>query len=294
MGIKKQTIYQDSLALLQSHWAGLPDKPDETPETTLDALWRCAASSEPGGELGVEEEARLTALVEKRLEGEPLAYLTGKQFFMGIEFLSSPEAMIPRKETEILGMAALAIARELAQEKGDIKVMDLCSGSGNIALTLAYYEPHCTVVGADISPEAVQLARRNAEHLNLAGRSRFYAGDLFAPFEQDEFLGQMDLVTCNPPYISAAQVEKMPGEIANHEPRLAFDGGPFGVQVLARFMRESHRFLRPGGWICFEMGLGQGKAILNMLNKTDRFERIEALVDDASEVRAFKARSKQF
>jgi release factor glutamine methyltransferase len=288
MNNKKQ--YLDLLTRLQSHWAGLPDKPEETPETTLDALWRCAAVSKPGGVLGVEEEARLNALVDQRLRGEPLAYLIGKQYFMGIEFLSDPGAMIPRKETEILGRAALGLAKQLAQQAGVIKIIDLCTGSGNIALTLAYNEPGAKVWGADLSEDAVRLAQRNALHLGLADRARFYPGDLFAPFEQDEFLGQMDLVTCNPPYISSAQVVKMPEEIIHHEPHLAFDGGPFGVRILTRVIRESPRFLKTGGWVCFEVGLGQGKAMLNLINKSGLYTNVAVMNDEAGEIRTLQAR----
>jgi release factor glutamine methyltransferase len=285
-----EILYQRLLDRIQQHWAGLPDKPEETPETTLVALWRCVAGLDPGGKLDAEGDARLTALVERRIGGEPLAYLTGSQLFMGIDFLSSPEAMIPRKETEILGKAALKLTEQLAQELEAVKIIDLCTGSGNIALTLAHYEPLCVVFGADLSEDAVQLATRNALRLGLAARAHFFSGDLFAPFEQPEFLGQMDLVTCNPPYISSAQVEKLPGEILHHEPYLAFDGGPFGIRILTRVIREAPRFLKPGGWVCFEVGLGQGKALLNMINKSGLYSNVEASNDEAGEIRVLQAR----
>ena len=285
-------LYQDLINLLQNGWAGLPDKPLETPQTTLEALWRCSNGQEyrSDGEISSEEARKLRELVDQRLNGSPLAYLTGRQSFMGIDFLSSPEAMIPRKETEILGRASVELARQLAEDNKSIRIIDLCTGSGNIALTLAYYVLDSQVDGADLSEEAVMLARRNAQHLGLADRSRFFQGDLFAPFENDEFLGKMDLVTCNPPYISSAHVEKLPGEIIQHEPRLAFDGGPFGIRILTRLVRESPRFLKPEGWLCFEVGLGQGNAMLNMVNKANLFIDIEPFRDNYGEIRVLQAR----
>lgn len=290
--MRSSDLYQELLNLFLNGWAGLPDKPLETPETTLEALWSFSNGQEykADGEIGSEEAQKLRVLVEQRLNGAPLAYLTGRQSFMGIEFLSSPEAMIPRKETEILALASVDLARQLAVGGKPIRIIDLCTGSGNIALTLAHYIPDCQVFGADLSYEAVDLARRNAMHLGLADRSRFFQGDLFAPFENEEFLGKMDLVTCNPPYISSAHVEKLPEEIIQHEPRLAFDGGPFGIRILTQLLRESPRFLKPDGWLCFEVGLGQGNAMLNMLNKANRFLDIEPFRDNSGEIRVLQAR----
>ena len=162
----------------------------------MEELWHCADGPEDklSGEINLEMELRLRRLVERRLSGTPLAYLVGHQTFMGIDFLSSPDVMIPRKETEILAQAAMVLARQLITDSKPIKIMDLCTGSGNIALTLAYKLPECEVVGADLSEDAVLLARRNAHHLGLADQARFYQGDLFAPFENGLFLGQMDLI----------------------------------------------------------------------------------------------------
>ena len=283
-------LFYELLAQLQAGWNGLPDKPEETPQTTLDLLWGYAGAPQSGqpGKISSEMEQRLRELVEKRLSGAPLAYLTGRQMFMGIEFLSSPEAMIPRKETEILTRTAVDLAHMLSTDTDLVRVMDLCTGSGNIPLTVATMEPKCMVIGADLSEEAVQLAQRNAQHLGLADRARFYQGDLFAPFENGEFLGQMTMITCNPPYISSSQVKKLPEEILQYEPQLAFDGGPFGIKILTRLVREAPRFLKPGGWLCFEVGLGQGKAMKNLVDKNDQYHQTKAVVDEAGELRAIK------
>src|SRR5207253_2596570 len=108
--------------------------------------------------------------------------------------------------------------------------------------------PSAKVFASDLSEAAVELARRNAHHLHLARQVEFRVGDLLQPFNGAARVGPADLLTCNPPYISSAGVERMPAEIAAHEPRLAFDGGPLGIGILMRLVREAPSFLRAGGW----------------------------------------------
>jgi len=263
------------LARLRDSWIHLPDKPEETAEYTMAALTAFASS-----------EAQLHQLVEKRVSGVPLSHLTGRQKFMEIDMLAGPEALIPRKETEILARGALQILGDLVHDRGDAQVIDVCCGSGNVALALATYEPRAHVLGSDLSPEAVSLATRNAAYLGLQERCQFTAGDLFAPFH-----ARADLVTCNPPYISSGKLEKMPPEIANFEPKLAFDGGPFGINILARLIREAPRYLKPNSWLAFEVGLGQGRAMTKMLARSPDYFAVETLGDASGEIRAVLART---
>lgn len=275
----------------------LPDKPEETPDATLRALWHLASgaalSAQAAGEvplprLDAAGETRLTALIARRASGEPLAHLTGRQRFLGLEMLAGPEALIPRRETELLGRAAIdALNRS---EASTPVVVDVCTGSGNLALAAAHYVARAQVFAADLSPDAVALARRNAEHLGLAGRVSLRAGDLLDPFDQPAFHGKVDLLMCNPPYISSRKVDAMPEEIIGYEPRLAFDGGPLGVAILQRLVREAPRFLRPGGILAFEVGLGQGQAVRKRLESGKAFTRIDALSDEGGQIRAILAR----
>lgn len=296
--METSTIYNELLATLSASWQGLPDKPEEDPRRTLHALWLLAAgrplpvqrSDEVElPELGEEDQAYLRQLVDRRLAGVPLAYLTGWQSFLGLELRIDERAMIPRKETELLASSALPLLHGLAAERGRPKVLDLCCGSGNLALAMAFYEPGCVVWGSDIDPAAVELARANAGRLGLAGRVEFFCGDLFKPFEGEENYGQIDLVLCNPPYISSARAAKMPEEIAAHEPRLAFDGGIFGVNVLTCLAREAPRFLRPASWLCFEVGLGQGEAMMNLLAKVKEYGCVTPIEDANGSVRVLMA-----
>ena len=294
----QQALFEELLAKIAARWAGLPDKPDENPENNLRALW-LATLGKPlsvkqlgSGDLPALDQAaesRLRELVDHRVSDVPLAHLTGRQSFMGVEMLAGPEAMIPRQETEILGDAALAILKKLVEQRGSTQVLDLCTGSGNLALVLAFHVPGCQIVGVDLSPEAVELAKRNAEHLGLTDRVQFREGDLFGPLESADFWGQADLVVCNPPYISSAQVEALPHEISGFEPRLAFDGGPFGVKILTRLIREAPRFLKPASWLCFEVGLGQGRMMASMLDKSPHYGPVQTLCDDGGNLRALAA-----
>jgi release factor glutamine methyltransferase len=277
----------------------LPDKPEETAQTTLRVLWLLAAGdavsveqSEARGALPALDAAaqsRLDALIEQRLTGVPLAHLSGRQRFMGLEMLAGPDALIPRRETELLGSAALERLKAIVAAQGAARVIDVCTGSGNLALTFAAYVPQSTVSASDLSPEAVALARRNAAHLGLAERVDWRVGDLLAPFDEPAVLGSVDLLVCNPPYISSQRVDTMPGEIIGHEPRLAFDGGALGVRILQRLIREAPRFLKPGGWLAFEVGAGQGPAVIKRLQSGGQFGEAQGVRDAHGEIRAVLA-----
>jgi release factor glutamine methyltransferase len=295
-----QLEFAGYLAMLDSSWTQLVCKPDETPAATLRALWLTAAGepcsveralARPLPALCAVARESLGRLIERRLAGVPLAHLTARQSFMGVELLALPSGMIPRRETELLGAAALEVVRRAVAERGRALVVDLCTGSGNLALALAHHEPGCRVVGSDLSTEAVELARRNAEHTGLAERVRFVEGDLYGPFDTPEFRGAVDVIVCNPPYIPSWRVAGMPSEIVEHEPRLAFDGGAFGLSVLLRLVAEAPRILKPASWLCFEVGAGQGEPLAARLERRAAYQTVERILDRASRVRAFVART---
>jgi release factor glutamine methyltransferase len=270
-------LYSRSLERISQALTFLPDKPEETPQSTLRALWFTASGSPRSAEgamagelpaLDPAAEVRLETLLARRLEGVPLAHLTERQQFVGMEMLAGPGALVPRRETELLARAAIELVRGVVAKSGVAKVIDVCTGSGNVALAVAHHVPEARVFGADLSEEAVALAKLNASHLKLSQRAEFRAGDLLAPFDTPDFHGTIDVLSCNPPYISSAKVEQMHGEISKYEPRLAFDGGAFGVNILMRLLQDAPRFIKPGGWLCFEVGLGQGPAMVKRLEKS--------------------------
>ena len=272
-----------------------PDLPEETPEATLRALWH-AAAGQPLSVAAASEAAlpmldaagiqRLQQLAERRLAGTPLAHLTGRQRFLGMEMLATPGALVPRQETELLAREAIAIAATLPPGS---RVVDACTGCGNVALAVARHGPaHLSVFGADLSDEAVALARDNARHLGLTDRVVFECGDLLAPFADDAFLGQVALLTCNPPYISSGRLVEL-GH-AGREPQLAFDGGPLGVAILVRLLQDAPRLLANGGWLAFEVGLGQGAAFARRLQSSPDWDTVRTACDASGAVRVLLAR----
>ena len=275
----------------------LPDKPEETPESTLRALWMKAAGSPMSAErsltvelpkLDTAQKKVLEVMIRRRLEGVPLGHLTGRQMFMGLELTVSPDALLPRRETEILGHAALTIAAELNGVRGTPLIVDTCCGSGNVALAVADQVSEVRVVGVDLSSEAVALAELNARNLGLSNRVEFRVGDLLKPVE--DLVGKVDLITCNPPYISTASVATMDTEIAGHEPPMAFDGGPFGVKILRRLLKEAPAVLRPRGFLAFEVGLGQGEPMSERMRRLGVFDSIDVFNDASGAIRAIGAR----
>lgn len=291
--------YQTRLNRICEFWQALPDKPDETPEVVLRSLWLAAVGVPvsctrafvfPLPEITPEQCRCLDGLIEQRRQGTPLAHLTGRQHFMGLELLAGPGALIPRKETEILATAAMeGIRRRLATRETCV-VVDICTGSGNLALAFAArIVGDVRVYGADISEEAINLARSNAKRLQLDDRVEFRCGDLFAPFDCEEFVGKVDVISCNPPYVSTGQMARMPREISHFEPDVAFNGGPFGVSILFRVISESSRYLQPGGWLFLELGAGQAPAIVRLLKARPEIAQVLTYPDPAGEIRAVAA-----
>jgi release factor glutamine methyltransferase len=289
-----------------NHWHGalvqgllaLPDKPEETPASAMRALWLRAAdlklSVEAAGErvlpaLSETQQLALGEWVARRLAGMPLAHITERQRFMGLELLAGPQALIPRRETELLGAAAADLLQSAARARGQALAIDVCTGSGNLAFGMASRVAAARVLATDLSEEAVALARLNAAHLGLRSRVELRQGDLLAPFDEPEFIGRVDVLVCNPPYISSGKLATMPGEIADFEPQLAFDGGPFGIRILQRLIREAPRFVRPGGWLAFEVGRGQGPAVMKRLTPEAGFGELRAITDPQQQVRAVLA-----
>lgn len=293
--MRNSDTYRQQLAVLIQGFSRLPDKPEETAESTLDALWNLAAGNclvveralqSQLPELTISQLEHLAELVQKRFSGIPLGHLTGKQRFMGLDLDVSADALIPRKETELLGYGALGLIQEMAAEKDPVLVVDICTGAGNLSLAFAHHEPKVRVFGSDLSPEAAALAQRNAQALNLGNRVEFCSGDLLEPFRTEDFLGKIDVLTCNPPYISSGKLVTMPHEIIGHEPDMAFNGGPFGISILSRLVKETPAFVRKGGWLAFEVGAGQGPGLERMLQKNPSYGEIQTIADVEERIRA--------
>ncbi len=293
-------LSRELLTVLDRDIDFLPDKPEETAETTLTALWLTAAGepSSAAGAVGQQlpaldrrQQDELRAMVRRRVAGTPLAHITGRQQFMGIELLTTAQALIPRRETEILGRAAVRQLEKIEQRAEYPMVMDVCTGAGNLAVAMALHCPACRVFAADLSDDAVALAKRNIAFHGIESQCKVFIGDLFAAFDDQDVMGKMDLITCNPPYISTARVGEMDHEIHGHEPSLAFDGGAFGIKILHRLIKEAPLYLKESGRLAFEVGLGQGEAMMKRMTKKYSYTEVSPLVDENGEIRGIIARN---
>jgi release factor glutamine methyltransferase len=208
------------------------------------------------------------------------AYRLGRQAFMGLDLLAAPGALVPREETELLGRTAVEALRGC--EAAEPRVIDVCCGSGNLACAVAAAFPAARVWASDLTDGCVALARRNAEHLHFQDRLTVVQGDLFAPLALTvpPLEGTVDLVVCNPPYISTGRLEKDRAELLEHEPREAFDGGPYGLSIHQRVIKDALAFLRPGGTLLFEIGAGQERQITILFDRARAYEGV-TLVSDA-------------
>jgi release factor glutamine methyltransferase len=224
----------------------------------------------------------------------PAAYQCGRETFLGVELLVAPGVLVPRTETELLGRTSLrrleaALAGRPPGEP--VRLIDMCCGSGNLACAIAAAVPSALVWASDLTEPCAELARRNARHLRLQDRIRVFQGDLFAPLAAEGLEGAADVIVCNPPYISTARLAGRAD--LQHEPREAFDGGPYGVAVHMRVAREAPHFLRPGGWLLFEVGHGQDRQVKAVLERAGAYEDVELVCDEAADVRVLGARKRK-
>lgn len=259
---------------------------------------RAKLLSELRQEVGQEEHAALAVMVRRRLEGEPLAYITGHREFMSLEFLVNPAVLVPRPETEVLVETALELLARSNLPRPT--VVDVGTGCGNIALSLAHYFPRARVVAVDLSPAALAVARANAQRLNLARRVAFFRGDLLAPLlgRESRRRGSMgvrcvrerrecspapfgptqtadrqrrnvtsrrvEMVVANLPYVPTGELAGLPPEV-RREPRLALDGGADGLDLYRRLLRQVPLVLRLGGFLVIEMSPEQENSLRNLI-----------------------------
>ena len=293
-----EELYNTIRLQFEQNLSILEDKPEETIESTIKALWNKAhgnalsaekAMSLPLVELSDQQITLLYQLVEKRLNGEPLAHITGRQSFMGIELLSDRRALIPRKETEILGKTALKLCQEIAENKPIVNVLDICCGSGNLGLAIACHLHNTLIHSSDLSQEAVELTNENISFLGLNHRVKVSQSNLFLNFDSVDYWGKIDLIVCNPPYISTSKVTKMTTEISANEPAMAFDGGMVGLKIIQKLIQESPRFLTKNGWLIFEVGLGQGPFVIQLCEKSGLYQQIASVSDESGNIRVIAA-----
>ena len=230
-------------------------------------------------EMSGEALQRFQELTRQRCRRIPLQYLTGEQEFMGLSFQVNSHVLIPRQDTEVLVEEALKVIRP------GQRVLDLCTGSGCIAVSLKSLCPQAEVTGCDISGEALAVARENSERNGVD--VTFLESDLFF-----KVCGTYDVIVSNPPYIKSAVIPTLMPEVRDFEPMGALDGSEDGLYFYREIVKQGISYLVPGGYLLFEIGYDQGEAVSSMMREHD-FEEIEVIFDLAGFDRVVKGRRKE-
>lgn len=218
------------------------------------------------------------------------AYAKGTVPFMGLEIGVAPGALVPRIETELLGRTAAATLETLKVPAP--RLIDMCCGAGNLACALAVRFPLAQVWASDVMDSCVALARENVRRLGLEERVQVAQGDLFGAFAGWGLESSLDLIVCNPPYISQKRLAGESAALLDYEPREAFDGGPYGLTIHQRVIRESVVFLKPAGWLLFEVGLGQAEQVKLLFGRSRVFADMRLVADAHGAPRVVTARRK--
>lgn len=216
----------------------------------------------------LEQEEQLNSCIEQRKKRVPLQYIIGNQEFMGFSFLVSPSTLIPRQDTEVL-------VEEVCKEASGKKILDLCTGTGCIIISLAKLCSLKSAIGTDISIEAVETAKENAKQ--LGAEVTFYCGDLFLALPNEE---KFDIIVSNPPYIPSAVIDTLMPEVKEYEPITALDGDMDGLKFYREIIKKAGTFLTPKGQLFFEIGCEQAEEVSTLLLENG-FEEIRVRKDYA-------------
>ena len=243
----------------------------EVPDAELDArlLLECVCKTDrqamllaPECVLTGEEEMRYRDVIAKRAQRIPLQHITGTQYFMGLEFAVDGRVLVPRPDTEIL------VEEVLKDGAAGAKVLDLCTGSGCILLSILKYSNSACGTGTDLSEEALAVAQANAERLEIP--AAFYRGDLFAALPETE--KGFDIIVSNPPYIETAEIDTLMPEVREHDPYMALDGGTDGLDFYRRIIAEAPQYMAAEGRLYLEIGCTQASAVEALMKKQGYME----------------------
>jgi release factor glutamine methyltransferase len=252
---------------LSRAWDRLTAADIEYAELEAEVLLRCALSPHaPLARAGlyarlgdlIDDDAidRYEALIDRRLDHEPSAYILGRREFYGLDFRVSPDVLIPRPETELVVERVL----KLPAASGRPVIVDVGTGSGAIGIALATALPDASIIGTDVSASALELARDNARRHKVDGRILFLHGDLLSPLE-----APVDVIAANLPYVTTGDWDVLEPELHDHEPRLALDGGADGLDLIRQLLKQAPDYLRTDGAVVLEFGIGQRDAIIALV-----------------------------
>lgn len=230
----------------------------------------------PEGELSEAQAQRFESLVSRRLQAEPVAYVTGTQEFWSLDFRVTPDVLIPRPETEHLVEIVVAF---LASRPGPCRVLEIGTGSGAVAVCLARECAEAEIWATDVSAPALDVARDNASRHGVDGKIQWLRGDLFAPVQG--LAGWFDVLVSNPPYVPGGEIGGLRRDVRDWEPLLALDGGADGMDFYRRFASEGARHLREGGLLAVEVGVEQGATVSRLFDAQAELGRIRVRQDYA-------------
>lgn len=232
-------------------------------------------------------DATYKGAIDRRSRREPLQYIIGKQEFWGLEFGVTPDVLIPRPETELVVETAVQRIRAAVTTA---TIIDLCTGSGCIAISIAKESLTARIFATDRSGVALAIARENARKHGVSDRIRFLEGDLLDPLTELDLGGQADIITVNPPYIRSGDLKGLQPEVRDYEPEIALIAGSEGTEIAHRIIETAPAFLKKHGALIMEMGMGQGEELCKMVAATGAYGALEILKDLAGIDRVIAAR----
>jgi release factor glutamine methyltransferase len=235
-----------------------------------------------------EERERLEGLIRRRISGDPLQYILGHQEFWSIDLKVDPRALIPRPETEVLVEQAVLILSETPSKTTPF-VLEIGTGSGAVAISLAMEVKDIFLVATDVSKEALTLAKENAESSGVLHQVKFLNGNLFEPFGLLRNGEPFDLILSNPPYIATSEFKGLAREVRDYEPTIALNGGEDGLAFYRAIVSQASLYLKREGWLLLEVGQGQGEKVSVMFDRQKDFFAPQRIQDLSGIERVVKA-----
>lgn len=213
-------------------------------------------------QLNKNKEIQYFKEIKKLRKGIPIEHITHQKEFMKLMFFVDKDVLIPRQDTEILVEEVISIAKKINAKN----ILDLCTGSGAIAVSLAKYLPQIEITAIDISNEALKIAKKNAISNNVENQITFISSDMFTNLNEEKF----DIIVSNPPYIKTNVIEELDMQVKN-EPYIALDGGKDGLEFYKKIINESYQYLKFNGYLCLEIGFDQKIDVMELIENTERF-----------------------
>lgn len=220
-------------------------------------------------EVEKKKEKEYRQAIDKIVQGVPLQYITTTQEFYGLNFYVDENVLIPQPDTEILVEEVI----KMVQSENEIRILDICTGSGCIGISLAYYLKNVKITMSDISKKAIEIAKKNAKENRVLEKTKFIKSDLFENIKE-----KFDIIVSNPPYIETNVIKKLSKQVQN-EPKIALDGGKDGLLFYRKLINEASKFLNDNGYLCMEIGYNQKEKVIELAKEEKTFLKIETIKD---------------